>query len=296
MAREAQVARRSLSFETPCSAAAPSAPLVAMNYDQLLVSTKFAPPRIGSRFIQRKHLLNQLRDGQRCSVVLVTGGAGFGKTILLAQWRRELMKAGNEVSWLSLSHEDSQLSNFYAYLLAALRRLKLPVEEDALLEADPVKSMDGVVATVVNAAAGTPKDLYLIIDDYHHVDDQRTHKLVQKLIDHCPGNLHIAIASRAALPLAMSRLRVQGRLTEIGFDELPFSLEETRDFLDQNAGSVTLSADEVRMIHDKTGGWPASLELMAIMIRSRPETRATLRQLAWSSADLQAFLAEDVVA
>src|SRR5262245_1339497 len=296
MAREAQVARRSLSFETPCSAAAPPAPLVAMNYDKLLVSTKFAPPRIGSRFILRKDLLNQLRDGQRCSVVLVTGGAGFGKTILLAQWRRELMKAGDEVSWLSLSHDDKQLANFSTYLLAALRRLGLPVEDDMLLDRDLVKSMDSMVAVVVNAAATIPNELYLIIDDYHHVDDQRAHKMVQKLIDLCPANLHIAIASRAAPPLAISRLRVLGRVTEIGFGELPFDLEETRNFLEQNLGTVKLNEDEVRLIHDKTSGWPASLELMAIMLRSRPETRSTLRELGWSSSELQAYLAEDVVA
>ncbi|MEJ8858830.1 LuxR C-terminal-related transcriptional regulator [Variovorax robiniae] len=273
-----------------------------MELDKLLVSTKFAPPHIGSRFISRKHLLDQLRDGQRCSFVLVTGGAGFGKTILLAQWRLELMKAGDEVSWLSLSHDDKQLASFATYLTAALRRLGIPVEDEMLLEGldgldgDIVKAMDHVVAATLNAAGLVQKDLYLVIDDYHHVDDQRAHRLVQKLIDHCPANLHIAIASRAAPPLLISRLRVLGRVTEIGFGELPFNAEETRSFLAQNLGTVKLSAEEMRLIHDKTGGWPASLELMAIMLRSRPETRARLGELGWSSSDLQAYLAEEVVA
>lgn len=270
-----------------------------MDFDKLLVSTKFAPPHIGSRFIARMHLLEQLRDGQRCSFVLVTGGAGFGKTVLLAQWRLELMKAGDEVSWLSLSHDDKQLGSFVTYLTAALRRLGIPVEDEILLDGldgDIAKAADNVVAAALNAAAAIPKDLYLVIDDYHHVDDQRAHRLLQKLIDHCPGNLHIAVASRAAPPLAISRLRVLGRVTEIGFGELPFNAEETRSFLEQNLGAVKLNAEEVRLIHDKTGGWPASLELMAIMLRSRPETRARLRDLGWSSADLQAYLAEEVVA
>ncbi|MEJ8845795.1 LuxR C-terminal-related transcriptional regulator [Variovorax rhizosphaerae] len=273
-----------------------------MDFDKLLVSTKFAPPHIGSRFIPRKHLLDQLRDGRRCSFVLVTGGAGFGKTILLAQWRLELMKAGDEVSWLSLSHDDKQLASFVAYLTAALRRLGIAVEDEMLLEGlegldgDIAKATDNVVAATLNAAAVIAKDLYLVIDDYHHVDDQRAHRLVQKLIDHCPANLHIAIASRAAPPLLLSRLRVLGRVTEIGFGELPFNADETRSFLAQNLGTVRLNAEEVRLIHDKTSGWPASLELMAIMLRSRPETRARLRELGWSSADLQAYLAEEVVA
>lgn len=270
-----------------------------MDVDKLLVSTKFAPPHIGSRFIARKHLLDQLRDRQRCSLVVVTGGAGFGKTILLAQWRQELMKAGDEVSWLSLNHDDKQLSGFVIYLAAALRHLGIAVEDEMLLEGldgEIGKALDQGVAITLNSAATIPKDLYLIIDDYHHVDDQRAHRLVQKLVDHCPGNLHIAIASRASPPLSISRLRVLGRVTEIGFGELPFNADETARFLEQNLGSVKLQADEVRLIHDKTGGWPASLELMAIMLRSRPESRARLRELGWSSTELQAYLAEEVVA
>jgi LuxR family maltose regulon positive regulatory protein len=33
-----------------------------MNLDSLLVSTKFAPPRLGARHIPRKQLLEQLRN------------------------------------------------------------------------------------------------------------------------------------------------------------------------------------------------------------------------------------------
>ncbi|AMO22731.1 helix-turn-helix transcriptional regulator [Ramlibacter solisilvae] len=269
-----------------------------MNFDKLFISTKFAPPQIGARYIHRGHLLELLRSEQRCTLALITGSAGFGKTVLLAQWRQELIKNGDEVSWLSLSHDDKDLATFCAYLLAALRRLGIPVEDDALLDGDIGKSTDVVVAAIVNAAAASSssKDLYLIVDDYHHVSDQRAHGLMQKLIDHCPPNLHVVIASRTTPPLTVSRLRVLGRLAEVGFSELPFNLEETRSFFDRNLGAMKLGPDEVRLIHDKTSGWPASLELMAIMLRTRPETRTGLRQLGGNSSELQAYLAEDVLA
>ncbi len=270
-----------------------------MDFDKLLVSTKFSPPHIGSRFIARKQLLEQLSEGRRCNFVLVTGGAGFGKTVLLAQWRRELLKAGDEVSWLSLSHDDRQITSFTTYLIAALGRLGIEFQEEMRadgIDGDIGNSLDAVVAATLNAAAAIPKDLYLIIDDYHHVDDPRAHRMVQKLIDHCPANFHLAIASRSAPPVAIGRLRVRGRVTEIGFGELPFELDETRSFLAQNLGKVRLQEEEVRLIHDKTGGWPASLELMSIMLRARPDTRARLRDLVWNSADLQAYLTEEVVA
>ncbi|RJG15614.1 LuxR C-terminal-related transcriptional regulator [Massilia cavernae] len=267
-----------------------------MNFDRLLVATKFAPPRIGARYIPRKHLLAHLRNTQHCTMSLVSGSAGFGKTVLLVQWRQELMKAGAQVAWLSLTQDDKRFSSFCAYLLGAFQRLEIQIGEDVLLEGGNNTSMDGVIAVVASAAADIAKELYLFIDDYHHVEDPWAHKLMQKLLDHCPANLHIVIASRAAPPLSLSRLRVLGQVAEIGFAELPFDLDETRIFFEQNLSTVKLTADELRLIHDLTSGWPASLQLIAIMLRNRPATRSKLHSFLWRSTDLQAYLAEDVMA
>ncbi|SFI00361.1 LuxR family transcriptional regulator, maltose regulon positive regulatory protein [Collimonas sp. OK307] len=267
-----------------------------MNFDKLLVSTKFAPPRIGTRTILRKQLLDQLRRTRHSTLTLVTGSAGFGKTTLLAQWRQDLMKAGAEVAWLSLSHDDKLLPGFCVYLFAAMQRLGIPVDDDMLLEDRGSESMEGVIAALVSGAANLSKELYLILDDYHHVDDQLAHRLMQKLLDHCPGNLHIIIASRVAPALSIGRLRVMGQVAEVECAELPFDLDETRAFIEKNLSSIKLSPDELRLIHDLTNGWPASLQLIAIMLKSRPEARSTLNNLVWKSGDLQAYLAEDVVA
>ncbi|RJF98533.1 LuxR C-terminal-related transcriptional regulator [Noviherbaspirillum saxi] len=267
-----------------------------MNFDKLLVATKFAPPRIGTRYIPRKQLLHHLRNTQHCTVALVSASAGFGKTILLVQWRQELMKSGAEVAWLSLSHEDKQLRGFCSYLLAAFQRMGIQIEEDMLQESSSGKSLDAVVAVVASEAEKIAKELYLIIDDYHYVEDPWAHRLMQKLLDHCPANLHFLIASRVSPPLSLRRLRLVDQVAEIGFTELPFDLDETRVFFEQNLSAVKLTADELRLIHDMTIGWPASLQLIAIMLRNRPQTREKLHSFLWRSTDLQAYLAEDVVA
>lgn len=267
-----------------------------MDFNNLLVSTKFAPPRIGARFIPRKALLDRLAAARRCTLTLVTGSAGFGKTILLAQWRQELLKAGGEVAWLSLGHEERQFANFCTYLCAALQRVGISVESNMLFEGGGSDVVDAVVAGVVNGAVDLPKEMHLFIDDYHYADDPWAHKLMQKLLDHCPGNLHIVIASRMLPPLNIARLRVMAEVAEIGLDELPFDLEETRLFFSQSLGTAKLNSDEVRLIHDLTGGWPASLQLITIELRNRPQLRSSLHDFGWKIRDLQAYFAEDVVA
>lgn len=267
-----------------------------MNSDTFLVATKFSPPRIGPRHIARQPLLDRLAETKYSRATLVTGGAGFGKTILLAQWRLTLIKAGVDVAWLSLSQSDREFSQFCTYLLAALQRLGMPSDSVVPHATGSEQSIDALAAVLTSALEEVDRELYLMIDDYHHVEAPAAHLLMQKLLDHCPANLHIVIASRTLPPFSLGRLRMQGQVYEIDFAELPFDLEETRAFFEQNLSTVKLTADEVRLIHDLTNGWPASLQPIATLLRIRPAKRTNLRALLWKSTDLQSYLAEDVVA
>ncbi|WP_342625636.1 LuxR C-terminal-related transcriptional regulator [Pseudomonas alkylphenolica] len=267
-----------------------------MHTDKMLVSTKFAPPRIGTQTIPRSQLIEQLQRMGRCTVGLVTGSPGFGKTTLLVQWRQTMMGAGAEVAWLSLSADDQHLSTFFAYLRGALNRLGVTIDTGTPLEGASSESIDEVVAAIVDGASNVNKELFLVLDDYHHIADPRSHRLIQKLLDHSPANLHFVIAARVQPPLSLSRLRLMGQVVELDCAALPFDPVETRAFLDMNLTALKLKEEEIHLIHELTSGWPASLQLIAILLRSNPGARESLRELGWRSDDLQNYLAEDVMA
>ncbi|MFK0090613.1 LuxR C-terminal-related transcriptional regulator [Pseudomonas sp. NPDC090755] len=267
-----------------------------MHTDKLLVSTKFAPPRVGTQTILRHRLLEQLQCMAQCRVGLVTGSPGFGKTTLLAQWRQVMMRSGAEVAWLSLSADDKQPAIFFAYLRGALQRLGIVLDSGIPLEGARPEFIDEVVAAIVEGAAAVNKELFLVIDDYQHVTDPRSHQLMQKLLDHSPENLHFVISSRVGPPLSFSRLRLSGQLVELDCAALPFDLVESRAFLDQGLAALKLSPEELHQIHELTSGWPATLQLVIILLRSDPDSRSALREMGWRSDDLQSYLAENVMA
>lgn len=267
-----------------------------MHTDKLLVSTKFAPPRIGTQTILRERLLADLAGMAQCRVGLITGSPGFGKTTLLAQWRQVMMRSGAEVAWLSLSADDKHVPIFFAYLRGALQRLGIVLDSGVPLEGARPEFLDEVVATIVEGAASIKKELYLVIDDYQHVTDPRSHQLMQKLLDHSPENLHFVISSRVGPPLSFSRLRLSGQLLELDCAALPFDLAESRAFLEQSLAALKLSPEEFHQIHELTSGWPATLQLVIILLRSDPDSRGALREMGWRSDDLQSYLAEDVMA
>lgn len=267
-----------------------------MHTDKLLVSTKFAPPRIGTQTILRQRLLEQLQCMAQCRVGLLTGSPGFGKTTLLAQWRQAMMRSGAEVAWLSLSADDKHLAIFFAYLRGALQRLGIALDSGIPLEGARPEFIDEVVAAIVEGATAINKELYLVIDDYQHVTDPRSHQLMQKLLDHSPENLHFVISSRVGPPLSFSRLRLSGQLVELDCAALPFDLGESRAFLEQSLAALKLSPEELHQIHELTSGWPATLQLVIILLRSDPDSRSALREMGWRSDDLQSYLAENVMA
>lgn len=261
----------------------------------LLISTKFEPPRLGARHIVRAKLLNELNQNREARIALVCGSAGFGKTVLLAQWRQELMKAGELVSWLSLSEDEGTLVSFSAHLFEALGHLGISAPSQLLATEEMREQVEEAVAAIVNSLRGLNRDVFLLIDDYHHVTDAWANRLVQKLIDHNPGNLHIVIASRIVPPLSVARHRVMAQMMEIDCNELPFSLSETRAFLDQNLTGYNFTAEESLRLHELTFGWPATLQLVVILLKNNPGSGGQLRKLAGQSADLHKYLIEEVI-
>jgi LuxR family maltose regulon positive regulatory protein len=261
-----------------------------------LVSTKFSPPRIGAKYITRVDLLAQLQRKRHCRLSLVTGSAGYGKTTLLAQWRKVCLKASAEVAWLALTADDKGFVDFSTALFAAMQRIGISVEMDLSLEGASAAAMDAAIAAIVEAAVELPKELYLMIDDYQYVEAPLAHKFMQKLVDQGPGNLHFVIGSRLTPPLSLSRLRMMDQIVELDSNGLPFDLAETRSFVDENLGPGKINADELTLIHELTGGWPSCIQLIIIMLRNRPDARATLGDLIWRSSDLQAYLSEEVMA
>ncbi|EPA95186.1 LuxR C-terminal-related transcriptional regulator [Pseudomonas sp. G5(2012)] len=261
-----------------------------------LVSTKFSPPRIGTRHVPRTALLAQLQRMQHCKLALVTGAAGYGKTTLMAQWRQDRLMAGAEVAWVSLTVEDKGYTAFCSAFFEGLRRLGIEVDVDLLREDTTEPALQACVAIIVEAATQLSKELYLIVDDYHHVETPLAHKLIQKLLDQSPGNLHLVLVSRVNPPLSLSRLRVMDQLAEIESVELPFDLAETRTFVEENLGTDKINADELSLIQELTSGWPSCLQLIVIMLKNRPSTRSILNDLVWRSSDLQSYLSEEVVA
>ena len=261
----------------------------------VLLATKLYVPGLRSGFVPRPRLADRLDEGVRRGVVLVCAPAGYGKTILLAEWVR---RGQWPVAWLSLDGGDNDPVRFWRHTVAALDRAVPGIGERVgpLLGPPAPPSFEPLVTALVNELAAEPSadEVLLILDDYHVIDAHALHESLGFLLEHRPPGLHLVLASRADPPLALPRLRADGQLAELRAAELRFTVDEAAALLRQGA-AVVLPDAEVAALAARTEGWPAGLQLAALSLCQQPDTAGFVAAFTGSHRHVLDYLAEEVL-
>ncbi|MSP12991.1 MAG: hypothetical protein EXR62_08535 [Chloroflexi bacterium] len=237
----------------------------------LLATKLFIPPARPS-LVPRPRLTQRLDAGLTLKLILISAPAGSGKTTLLSEWRSAPPASEAPFAWVSLDEGDNDPARFWSYVVAALRRIQ-PGTGAALLEllrAAPSPPADVAMTLLINDLVRFPADFVLALDDYHLIDAQSIHQALAYLLDHLPPNMHLAIASRVAPPLPLSRLRGRGQMVELQAADLRFTAEEAAAFLNQTMG-LGLTAGQVSALEQRTEGWIAGLQMAALRLQRRAQ-------------------------
>lgn len=220
-------------------------------------------PWVPQGVVPRTSLVDGLTREASASIVSVVAPAGYGKTTLLVQWAE---RAHEAFAWVSVdaNHDDPKaLLGSVAEALDAVEPLGERVFE-AL--ASPVSSVLGsVLPRVASAFSSMATPAVLVVDDVHLLHDPECRAALSVLADHVPGGSRLVLAGRTRPPLRVARLRLEGRILEIGPRDLALTLDEAARLL--SGAGVTLEPDAVAQVHQRTEGWPVGLYLAALSLR-----------------------------
>jgi LuxR family transcriptional regulator, maltose regulon positive regulatory protein len=206
---------------------------------------RLAPPQPVRGLVTRPRLLALVGQRFERRLMVVVGGAGFGKSTLLAQAVAEnrLDPHGVDV-WLGCAPDDAAASQLAAGLLAALGADPDPDT------ADPVSA---ICAAVWQQA---PAEVAVLVDDVHLLPAGSAGAgLLAELLGALPANAHLVLAGRREPALGWARLAATGQVVEVGEAELGFTGAELGEFAGLRQVAAPLLAG--------VGGWPALAELTA---------------------------------
>jgi len=183
----------------------------------------------GHESIVRTSLVNRLCAARDVPVVTIVAPAGYGKTTLLSQW---IERDPRRTLWLTLDPGDDAAEIFKWSL------------EPALLESE----------------------LLAVVDDVHRLRSRTGLDALRDVLAQVPPGATVALAARSRPLLPLARLRVEGRLLELGSDDLALTEREAQSLL-RHAG-LLLPPREADELVKRLEGWPAALVLAALSLRS----------------------------
>ena len=174
---------------------------VAASERDVLLATKLHMPASQPAQVLRPRLTARLDEGLARGLILVCAPAGYGKTVLLADWAR---RGGHPVAWLSLDAGDNDPARFWRHAVAALDRARPGIGERVapLLGPPAPSSFQGLVTALINELAA--EEALLVLDDYHVIGSPQVHESLAFLVEHRPAGLCVVLASRSDPPLALA--------------------------------------------------------------------------------------------
>ena len=228
-------------------------------------------------------------------VICVQAAAGYGKSSLLLQWRREALESGALVAWLTLDEHDDGTS-FIGGLNAALSigsgtgRFVYKAPESDIPSEDEIEALTVWLAEVAAMAV----EVVLILDDVHTLPPATASGSLLYLLLNAPANLKVILAYRRPIAANFFDLLASGRLQELRAEDLALSLEETIELLEGRLGN-TIDRDACVRLYELTEGWPLGVQLAVSSILKGAKPQEAIAEFSARSSDLQHYFIESLV-
>jgi LuxR family maltose regulon positive regulatory protein len=179
--------------------------------------------------ISRQRLLSMLQNNlESCVSTVISGRAGAGKTTLAVDFARICSRP---VAWYKVDAADVELSIFFEYLIACIRRHIPKFDDSAVLSQLAAEKTDDISLLAENLVYElleiADNSLLIVIEDLHLICDAKwLVPFLQRFLPLLPRDIHILITSRTLPPAPLWRMRSKQTLKVIEEATLAFTREE----------------------------------------------------------------------
>ena len=258
-----------------------------------ILRTKLHRPPVDTVHLHRQHLLDRLNLRLHRPLTLVSAPAGYGKSTLVSCW---LEASELPSAWLSIDEADNDLHLFLSYFLAAVQTVFPGAGQkiQTLLKSEELPPLSILAGQLINELDTIDEAFILILDDYHAVQSNVIHELIEEILKHPPHAMHLVLVSRNDPPLPLATLRAKGKMTEIRVRDLRFSRSETAEFLKQILGTV-IEERIVSTFAEKSEGWITGLRLATLPLRHTDDIERVVAGLPDTNRYVLDYFVEEIL-
>jgi LuxR family transcriptional regulator, maltose regulon positive regulatory protein len=253
----------------------------------------FHVPPLPATYLARPRLDALWAARSRARLVLVTAGAGYGKTSFLAAQAQD---RPDEHRWLRVEEGGTRLETLVADLCTLLGatgpdRPGNPPGADSPIPRE-------ALAPILAALRARPRTI-LVIDDAHFLAASAPAlRFLESLVRFLPESTTLVLSAREPVGIAAARVKTQGRVATFAAGDLEFRTDEVKALFALHGHHAPLDDRLCRKVLAATEGWAAGLEIFLQALDS-PLPAAIERGLARLHSAGSAwfdYFAEEVVA
>ena len=259
-----------------------------------LIRTKLHRPSVPPDVVGRDRLFERMERAGDVPLTLVSAPAGYGKSVLVAQWAENCR---HRVAWVSLDPDESNLQLFLEYLVAAIHTVAegaCRTTED-LLDAPELPTLQALAGQLINELEAFDQPLVIVLDDYHRIaSSSPVHDLIDRLLEHPPRSFRLVLITRRDPPLNLVSLLAGNQITEVRLEDLKFSSPEATEFLASSAG-LAISENALANVQEQVEGWAAGLRLVTLALRHATDPESLLQGLSGGLPQTRAYLLREAL-
>jgi len=257
------------------------------------IKTKLNIPSISNDIVLRKNILKRLDTSLTKKLITISAPAGFGKTTSIIDW---LWKNKIPFSWLSLSESDNLSKTFITYIVRAIN-LTYPEWGNTIipiLENSEKINLQYISELIINEIEQSNKDFYLILDDFHLVENKEIEDFLEKLLKHTRDNFHLYLLSRYQVKLSLiPKYRLENKLLEININDFKFQTDEIKSLFFNN--NYKIENDLAQIIHEKTEGWILCIKMILASIENEYELETYIKNFSGKDKNIFDYFFFEVI-
>jgi LuxR family maltose regulon positive regulatory protein len=226
------------------------------------------------RFLERLRIDRLLERAIQNPVVIVSAGAGYGKTHAVYSF---VTKNKVLTSWMQFSDRDNIGERFWENFIATVTLVnKKAAAKLAKIEFPATERQFERYLTIPEVGARDDGRVIFVYDDFHFIRDKAVLRFMERSITSPFPNITSILISRSEPALNLMNPESKGQLARITEKDLRFTQEETSAYfqlLDINPSPRTVST-----IYHDTEGWAFAIHLAGLSLKHAPSGAAYVNQ------------------
>jgi LuxR family maltose regulon positive regulatory protein len=217
-------------------------------------------------YLQRPHLTALLEKAAQKRIIIVTAGAGYGKTQAVYSF---LQTHPVRTVWVQLSERDNFSDRFWENFITAVSHVNTGSARK--LEELGFPATDRQFDRYLNI----PRDdvipgvkYFFVYDDFHLLTDKLVLRFMEHSITSIFPNITSILISRTDPPMNEMKMLSRNLLARITEEDLRFSQKELAEYL--SLQGLHPSPHTLAAVYRDTEGWAFAIHLAALSLRNVP--------------------------